>query len=263
MNQDQVKEFLLKVHDTDQYFSVVFTGKSSKKVDGLYFPENHEILIHNKNMESDNEILYTALHEYAHHLQFCTAGALVSRRSHTREFWNIFHELLDAAEKKGMFENIYRSNKEFIELTQRIKEQFIEKNGTLMLEFGQLLCSAVSLCEKYHVSFEDYVDREIGLHRHSAKTLIDVFKKDIDPSIGFENMTSVARIKDAGQRKEAEKAFIDGQSRDRVLHTFTNQTKPSDPMLRLESERLRLQKTISTLQKKLESIEDELAHLSS
>ena len=261
MNQDQVKDFLLSIRDTDQYFKVVFTGKASKKVDGLYYPQSHEILIHNKNMETDNEILYTAIHEYAHHLQFCTAGAIVSNRSHTREFWNIFHELLEIAEKKGLLQNIFRSNDEFVKLTQQIKEKYIKENGSLMQEFGKLLCTAVSLCEKYHVSFEDYVDREIGLHRHSAKTLIDVYKKEIDPSIGYENMTAVARIRDKEKRNEAQQAFLEGQSPDRVLHSFSNRLQPEDPLHRLEAEKVRLQKTITTLQKKLESIEDELAHL--
>ena len=69
MNQDRVKEILLETADTELEFSVVFTGKSSKKVNGLYKPDTHEIILHNKNFANDNELIYTAVHEYTHHKQ--------------------------------------------------------------------------------------------------------------------------------------------------------------------------------------------------
>ena len=56
MNQDRVKEILLETADTELEFSVVFTGKSSKKVNGLYKPDTHEIILHNKNFANDNEL---------------------------------------------------------------------------------------------------------------------------------------------------------------------------------------------------------------
>ena len=69
MNQDKVKEILLSLRDTSLEFSVTFTGKESKKVNGLYKPDTKEILIHNKNFKNDNQLVYTAIHEYAHHLE--------------------------------------------------------------------------------------------------------------------------------------------------------------------------------------------------
>ncbi|MDR0601298.1 MAG: hypothetical protein LBG42_02855, partial [Treponema sp.] len=73
MNQDQVKAKLLAIEDAPLEFSLVFSGKSSKKVNGLYKPESREIIIHNKNFtaeggQNENLLLYTAIHEYAHHL---------------------------------------------------------------------------------------------------------------------------------------------------------------------------------------------------
>ena len=60
MNQDRVKEILLETADTELEFSVVFTGKSSKKVNGLYKPDTHEIILHNKNFANDNELIYSS-----------------------------------------------------------------------------------------------------------------------------------------------------------------------------------------------------------
>ena len=88
MNQDQVKEKLLAIEDAPLEFSVIFSGKRSKKVNGLYKPDTREILIHNKNFQggsggekaqgatatADNLLIYTAIHEYAHHLHACARG---------------------------------------------------------------------------------------------------------------------------------------------------------------------------------------------
>ena len=54
MNQDTVKDILLQIADTELEFSVTFTGKTSKKVNGLYNPDTHEIILHNKNFKYSN-----------------------------------------------------------------------------------------------------------------------------------------------------------------------------------------------------------------
>ena len=80
MNQDQVKEILLQIEESELEFSVTFTGKASKKVNGLYKSDTHEILLHNKNFSVDNELLYTAIHEYTHHrhpFRPCTYAAVL------------------------------------------------------------------------------------------------------------------------------------------------------------------------------------------
>ena len=46
MNQTQVKELLLQLKEDVEEFSVIFSGKKSKKVDGLYKPDSREIIIH-------------------------------------------------------------------------------------------------------------------------------------------------------------------------------------------------------------------------
>jgi len=39
-----------------------------------------------------------------------------------------------------------------------------------MKEFGSLLVEALELCEKHQASFEDYVERELSLHRTQAQS---------------------------------------------------------------------------------------------
>ena len=159
MNQDQVKERLLELEGNIEEFSVIFSGKTSKKVHGLYHPDTREIIIHNRNFESDNELLYTAIHEFAHHIHFTRSEKPVSNRAHTTEFRSIFHRLLQKAEEKGIYQNQIDSNAELKTMADEIRQKYIRVNGELMKDFGQALMEAEKLCKKHHARFEDFVER--------------------------------------------------------------------------------------------------------
>jgi hypothetical protein len=220
MNQDQCKAKLLEIREAPEEFAVIFSGKKSKKVNGLYKPETREIIVHNKNFAGDNELMYTAIHEYAHHLHFTSATVPVSIRAHTTKFWATFHELLYEAERKGVYTNTLDSIAELAELAKKIKGTLLRQDGELMKELGALLVEAEKLCEKHHTSFGDFLDRVLSLPRSNAAHVMRVAGLDVDPSIGFENMKTVARIRDPGERKEAEKALREGQSPDMVKLRF-------------------------------------------
>lgn len=257
MNQDQVKQKLIQLDDSVDDFQVVFSGKASKKVDGLYHPEHCEIILHNKNFETENALIYTAIHEFAHHIQFTKSPLPISTRAHTIKFWDIFHKLLFDAEKKGIYNNQFKVDAEFIELTKKIKEKFMSANGKLMKEFGNLLMEAMVLCKKNSVSFEDYVDRELGLHRTAAKTIIKTYNMDITPEIGFENMKTVASVADDNIRKFVEKAFVEGKSPDMVKAEFSPHLKQDSKSAveLLEDEKERLRKNLEKIKIKLADIE--------
>jgi len=105
MNQDIVKENLLKLYQCDGGFDVVFSGKKSKKVNGLYNPENKNIIIHDRNFNADetgdNLLFYTAMHELAHHIQFTEYKK--TRCFHNSLFYSILDDLADTAEKNGLY----------------------------------------------------------------------------------------------------------------------------------------------------------------
>ena len=109
MDNEEIKQKLLQIENTDLEFTVTMTGKESTRVNGLYKPETHEILLHNKNFKSDMQLIYTAIHEYTHHLlteEFLaeTGGKLPMKGSkvHTAAFWAKFHMLLQKAEELGI-----------------------------------------------------------------------------------------------------------------------------------------------------------------
>ena len=258
MDQNQVVEKLLALDDTVEDFIVTFSGKASKKVDGLYKPDEREIIIHNKNHETDNKLIYTAIHEFAHHIQFTTSTKPVSNRAHTRHFWTIFHNLLDRAEELGIYENIFETEEAFKELTRNIKENYLHKNGELMKEFASYLIRAHELCIEHHASFDDYMDRVLGLHRSSAKTIMKFQTMDINPEVGYENMKTVASIKDEDTRHLAEAAFLKGQSPDMVAEKFKGTDMPESKLEYLMKERDRLENTLEKITVKLAQVEQQI-----
>jgi len=261
MNQEQVKDKLLMINSEVSDFTVTFSGKSSKKVDGLYYPDRKEIVIHNKNFADDNQLIYTAIHEFAHHVHFMKSSAPVSSRSHTIVFYDIFHKLLYRAEELKIYRNIFESIEEFRALTEKIKRDYLTKNGQLMKDFGSLLMQARELCRKYNVSFEDYVDRALSLHRNEAKTIMKTFVMDINPEIGYENMKTVAKIRDEDLRKGVEEAFFDNKTVDMIRAEIRPEKEFESRLAFLEEEKRKIEDTLNKLTERLVKIERDMDSL--
>jgi hypothetical protein len=259
MTNEQIKQILLLLRKTDKDFTVIMSGKKSRKVHGLYKPESREIIIHNLNFKTTNEMMYTAIHEFAHHIQFTTSATPISVRSHTTAYWNLFHTLLFEAEQKGLYTNPFDEIAEFQSLTRRIKEKFLSESGALMKELGRLLVEAHELCEKHGTSYSDYLDRVLAIPRASAQVIMKSHTLDLDPRVGFENMRTLAAIHDDGARKKASEALASGYSPDMVKAKFASRQKPKDPRDALLEERGRIEKTIKRLQAQLKEIEKRLA----
>jgi hypothetical protein len=276
MNQDQVKEKLLLLEDAPLDFSVIFSGKKSKKVNGLYKNSSREIIIHNRNFSGGsggkdadaNLLIYTAIHEYAHHLHCCKSGGLLSSRAHTSEFWAILHGLLEKAEKKKIYRNVFfpsngTGSKELEELTWTIKNKYLAENGKLVKELGQLLLKAYALCSAAGGRYEDYIDRILCIPRQAANLAVKMYQYDLNPEIGADNMRFLAGITNEEKRQVAESSLLNGKSPDMVKTALRKNTQEAklddvDPRLVLEKEKLRLERTIAALSKRLEEVKNEL-----
>src|SRR5208282_4050068 len=204
LSNDQIKKALLSLRKSEHDFTVILSGKKSSKVHGLYKPDTREIIIHNRNFRNDNEMMYTAIHEYAHHLQFTTSVTPISVRTHTTAFWNLLHTLLFEAEEKNIYSNPFESIEEFRTLTAQIRGRFLEGSGTMMKELGRLLVQAHELCEKHGTSYSDYLDRVLALPRTSANVIVKAHTMDLDPRVGFENMRTLVSIRDERARGKAQ-----------------------------------------------------------
>ncbi len=262
MNSEQIKNLLLQIEPCDEYFSVVLSGKESRKVNGLYKPEEHEIVLHNKNFKNENLLVYTAIHEYAHHLHFCSPDPPKSTRSHTRRFWSILHALLNKAEQKGIYKNIFEHDHRFVELTQEIRTRFITPHGNLMQEFGKVLQQAQELCEETGARFEDYIDRVLQLDRREIKRMVQVSHSGLPAEIGYDNMKAVAKLKTPEEQQEALQALESGYSQDMLKEEFSTQRNnggEQDPVEKLTKEKQRIMNTIEKLNHRLEEIEEEIS----
>lgn len=260
MNQDQVKEILLQIEESGLEFSVTFTGKASKKVNGLYKSDTHEILLHNKNFSVDNELLYTAIHEYTHH-RLCELDGTRSGRVHTQRFWSYFHRLLQKAEEKGLYKIAMEESPELLELTDTIRTTIMAEDGKLMKELGRLLSKARVLCKQAGVRYEDYIDRVLCLPRASAATIEKIHAFDVKPELGYEAMKVVANIANPDKRAAAEDLFLQKHSPAFVRDSVKSKPQDEDPRRKLENEKRRIERTIVSLQARLSELEDTLAKL--
>ncbi|MDR0998456.1 MAG: hypothetical protein LBL70_05255 [Treponema sp.] len=261
MNQDQVKAKLLAIEDAPMEFALIYSGKSSKKVNGLYKPDTREIIIHNRNFKDENLLLYTAIHEYAHHLQACAHGGKISGRAHTAEFWSIFHTLLDKAETKNIYRDVFSGSPELTGLTELIRTKYLLGNGNLVKEMGQLLLRAHELCDAAGARFEDYVDRILRIPRVAADMAIKMYQYDINPSVGADNMRFLAGIRNDETRVSAERSLLKGKSPDTVKIAARSAGEEEDPQARLAKEKRRLERTIESLKRRLEEVNRELETL--
>ena len=261
MNQDRVKEILLGLADLRTEFSLIFSGKESSVVNGLYKPQSREIIIHNRNFYSDDQLVYTAIHEYAHHLHCERKGGLSSGRAHTNEFWGIFHKLLVKAESLGYYRNLFDEEPEFVSLTGKIRGSCIAENGRVMLELGALMIEAQALCRKFKVRFEDYIDRALGLPRSTANQAARAAAFHVDPDVGWDGMRMAAAIRDPDARAEALDALRGGASPAAVKARFSPTKPPEETEERLVKEKERLERTIRNLKERLGEVERALTLL--
>lgn len=253
MNQEQVKEILLQLNEDVEEFFVIFSGKESKKVNGLYHPDTREIILHNKNFANEQLLLYTAVHEFAHHVHITQSPIPVGSRAHTIEFRRIFHELLNIAEEKGFVRNVFEADQEFAVLTESIKKNMIGPQGELARKLGEAFMQAQVLCEKKGYRFEDYIERVLQFDTTTARTLMKAKNYDLPASLGYENMKMVAAVADADNRAELQSSLMSGSSRDTAKFTL-KKPEEQDPVTKLLKEKKRIEKTIDSLTKKLEQV---------
>lgn len=268
MNNEEIKQKLLDIEDSELDFTVTMTGKESSRVNGLYVPDTHEILLHNKNFKNDMQLMYTAIHEYTHHLLTAnylkeTGGKLPPKgtRVHTAAFWAKFHEILQKAEERGIYKIDLEESPELKELTEKIRTEYMEVNGKLMQEFGKLLAKAHALCEQANIRYEDYLDRILCLPRNTAKEITKVGAVEVNPALGFDNMKKVAALKKPEDREAASRAILSGKAPDTVSELMKRKSTEENPRAKLEKEKNRLTKTIEALQQRLQYVEKSLENM--
>ena len=255
MNQDEVKKSLIELHPTKVDFILLFSGKSNARVNGLYKPGSHEIVLYNRNFTSDNAMFYTAMHEYAHHIMTTEKGARGSR-SHTNAFWAVLHELAGIAEAK----NLYTSPAKIKEMhpVDASLTALLKQSGEIMKAIGKALIEAQAVCTRNGVRFEDYIQRDLKQTLPWAQACMKAAVYDLPTDIGTENIKAVAAIKNADERAAVVDALEGELSPQQVKAAKAHEKEPVDVIERLEKERSRIAHTVEVLLKRQREVECEL-----
>ena len=227
MNQEDVKKKLVSLGVGESDFELIFSGKQSLKVNGLYRPDTKEIIIHNKNFDNDNMLMLTAIHEYTHHVGI-VRKILSGKSAHPVAFWGLFHNIVDVAIKKGVYIDVFSVDETLSELDRKVAE-IADKQVAAQRELGMALLEMQNLCKAKGARYEDYLDRHARVPRDVAKAAVaaqlELFEMEkVSPQI----VELVASIDGEDKRAEAIARIENGQSIAQVK-AIVKQGKNIDP----------------------------------
>jgi hypothetical protein len=264
MNQDQVKEQLQNLHQSSVAYNVLFSGKKSTKVNGLYkfgtAGETPEIIIHNGNFlredgtQNDTLLLFTAIHELAHHILITEKGSK-SPHAHSQLFWATFHDLLDRAEKAGIYKpEIDTETQKVIDEVRDISKQIVE----LQRRLGHILMRVQELCATKGLRYEDIIQRHAQISASTEKMSVAAYH------LGDQGVTADIQAEAAKQRNEDKREAIlavghEGKS---VVQAKTGTAAPArapeheDEAVSLIKEKRRIERTIESLTHRLEKLNE-------
>lgn len=228
INQESVKKLLLKLQPSDTDFTVIFSGKKSGKVNGLYKQELNEIVIHNKNFQNDNQLIYTAIHEYSHHLMWCKYHKIGKVPKHNNEFWSIMYNLIDLAEEKKVYkkypdESIKKEIQNLVSSAKKINEEI----ASLYKKLGETISEIRKETDKHEIRIEDILIRECQLSKKTAEMAEKAYAHNIDSSLGQDLQQAVILEKD----NEKQLSIIEDIKNGKTIYQAKQNIKPDKPKL--------------------------------
>jgi hypothetical protein len=262
MNQDMVKELLQKLHESPTEYNVIFSGKKSKKVNGLYkwgTDKTPEIIIHNRNFvddegnQNENLLMFTAIHELTHHI-LVTENGKKSARAHSQLFWATFHDLVDKAETAGIYQpEIDADTQKVIEEAREISKQIAE----LQRQLGQVLLRAQEVCEANGLRYEDIMERRAQISQSTMKSSVAAYNMG-DQDIGADIQAEA--VKHNEDKRDA--ILAAGREGKSVVQARMVTTAPApdgeDETITLMKEKCRIERTIESLAHRLEELNEQL-----
>lgn len=263
LSESELKALLLAVRESED-FSLYYTGKKSRRVDAKYYFEKKEIMVNELNFDNNAELIYSSLHEYAHHIQ--NTESFIKDTPHDLEFWKIFHKLLYTAEEKELYSNCCHS--EFREPFKRLiaaNEEFNKAN----LKFFEAIDEFRNILGKENFNqFIDCSERLIKIPRGEVKKIIAAasrFKKGYH----YNTMIRLASKKDIDETMLKELAFYladdDGSIKKQytfdMFKFYSDDNTFSDEIAYLQDKKEKLENSLESKQEKIQIIESRLTLL--
>ena len=261
MNQEDVFQQLNKLHKCKEPFTLVFSEKKCKNKNGYYSPGEYKITINNKNfINQEGELngtllMYTAIHELAHHIQF-TEHKQKGIRCHTQLFYAILDMLADKAEEMEIYKPVIDHELEEL-LTEA--EVISQKIARLQIELGKVLEKINSACIKKGVRYEDMVKRKAFICMDTVKKCTRMASLDLPNNISADVQAVIAGERDNDKRKVMTIAAQAGKSAAQVKYaggnnTTSSKSKGESEMDNLLLEKGRLENQIKNLQTRLKRV---------
>lgn len=246
MLNEEIKTNLTKLFDCKEDFSVIQTGKKSNKVNGLYKPLSHEIILNNKNFGTENELMYTAVHEFTHHYLGTEKGDKGGR--HNSLFWSTFYDFLEKAIELGFYERTRsEETQELIEDAKQIQELIINAQKAL----GKVLENLYDSCKRNNERIEDIVEHDLQLSRQKAKE----YQKMRNTECNSDEMAKIINsAKNPVVKDMAQKAADGGKTVEQVKQIAKAKTVDNG-IERLRREKKRLETTIRHLNDRLVQVQ--------
>jgi hypothetical protein len=257
MNAEGVRERLLQLHPCEEDFTVIFSGKKSKAVHGLYNFERREIIIHNRNFTVDDTLLYTAIHELAHHVMATEYGVRGSR-CHTQQFWATFHDLLEKAKRDGVYTvHLDDETQAALNEARRLSRELAE----LQRRLGRLLIEAAEGCERQGLRAEDFIENEAQISRKTMRRSIAAARLELPVEIGADVQEAILQTRNEEARAAMLRAAGEGKSVAQVKQAGKGPPAKPDEADALAVEKGRLEQTITRLTRRLGEVERRLEDL--
>jgi hypothetical protein len=257
MTNEDIKNKLLQLYDCITDFTVTQTGKASSRVNGFYKPATHEIFLHNKNFNSDNQLIYTAVHELTHHILDSEKGVKTAR-CHSGAFYSTFYDLIDKAVELKIYSRDRNS-----ETTELVKEaNDIQKQITdLQKNLGKVLIKIQEVCDKNSDRFEDVIEHDCQISRQQARKFMQMSAINISVSEEIARALLLKSSSDEMTKQAAIQAAAEGKTVQQIK-AIAQAAKPTDNGLespeKLLKEKQRLEKTIDQLNDRLIQVEETL-----
>jgi hypothetical protein len=260
MNQDTVKEKLQSIYESPIDYVVIFSGKKSKKVNGLYKPDSREIIIHNRNFirddgtVNDNMLMFTAIHELAHHVLMAEMGQK-NGRAHSQLFWATFHDLVDNAESLGLYQlEIDDDTQTLIDEARGISCEIAE----LQRKLGKVLLRLNETCHEKGIRFEDVVERKAQLSMQTMKKADKALALNLPEDIGVDIQETAIKERDKEKRNAIIHAWQEGKSVAQAKKAASKPVVEEDETASLMKEKKRIERTVESLTRRLEELEEQL-----
>ena len=265
MTNEEIKAALSKLYYCKAAFTVTQTGKRSSSVNGLYKPFTQEICINNKNFTTDNQLMYTAIHELTHHILITEKG-VKNAKSHSGIFWATFYDLVDKAIELKLYvrersEETAALLAEAVELQKQIVE--VQK------KLGRIILKLHESCAKNGERVEDVIEHDMQMTRNKAKEMMRNTMSDSKDNDEIAKAVSLA--KDPMIKHAAQTAADTGKTVEQVKAIAKQKPKATDddlgspekiePKERLKQEEKRLRKTIAQLNNRLQVVQEALKNM--